>query len=157
SLELRSDLGSQLAARRRPELIGKTHAHRARRKPSVSSHQVRDLLCRKHRDAVHDDQMQADGERRMGAGQLDCLAAGWPAHHETRGGQTAPLVLFEDRAVDAARKPEVIPSDDEPPQTRSSLFERNRKNSAPSRSRRLNISGLEAISQVISAILRGLK
>src|SRR5262249_25036629 len=156
-LELRADLPSELPPRRGLELIGKAYSDRTRGKAPVGSDAMRYFAGRQHRTAIDDDQMKTDGEARMGAGQFDGLVARFPSHHEARGGQNTALVSLDDRAVDAAREPEVIPRDDQAPQTRSSLLERNRKNSAPSRSRRLNISALDAISQVISAILRGRK
>ena len=55
--------------------------------------------------------------------------------------------------VDFHRKPEIIGRDDQLFQCRlSRLSRRNVKNSPASRMRRRNISGLRAISQVISAI-----
>jgi hypothetical protein len=67
------------------------------------------------------------------------------------------IVRFEDRAIDAAGKTEIVAVDDEFLQARSSRPVMNRRNSAPSRSRRFIISALESISKVISAIFLGRK
>ena len=87
---------------------------------------------------------RARGDRVRGRGGAD---------HQACGGQDAALMRGFDRLVDLTCEPEIVGGDDQALQSAGSRrSRRNRKNSTPSRSRRLIISGLRTISPTMEAI-----
>ena len=79
----------------------------------------------------------------------------WSIHwaNSKDGEMTPPLVGGFHGLVDFAREPEIVGRDDELFQSAGSRrSRRKRKNSAPSRSRRFNMSGLRTISAAMAAI-----
>ena len=118
---------------------------------------MRNVGRAERRPARHDHEVQSDGEARVLPRQGHGVVARIPGHHEAGARQDAAAMRLDDRAIDAARKPEVVARDDEASQARSSRFQRKLANSAPSRSRRLSMAGLATISTVISSIFLGRK
>ena len=57
--------------------------------------------------------MAADTQRGMRAGDGDGVVEGWAVGHQGGGCKCASLMQFENGAIDAARKAEVVCVDDE--------------------------------------------
>ncbi len=158
--------GLELGADLRPHLpahVGQTKHRGAgerhiRPEPPESIDEVRDGRGRQNRRCVDQRQMQADRKPRQPARQFDGRSRCWRSDHQARRGQDAFDMGALDGAVDLVGEAEIIRRDDQIFQCAiSRRSRRKRKNSTPSRRRRFIISGLNAISPTIAAILLGRK
>ena len=124
-----------------------------RQEAAVGRDQTANDLPRQQRQSVDQDQVQAHPQLGHSLGEPDRMRDRRSGHHQARGAENTCAMCQFHGFVDFHRKPEVIGRDDQLSQCRlSRLSRRNAKNSPASRMRRLNMSGLRAISQVISAI-----
>ncbi len=64
-------------------------------------------------NAVDEDEVTADAQRRIAAGDCDSVGEGLAGGHEGCGGERAGLVKLFDRAIDAVGEAEVVSVDDE--------------------------------------------
>ncbi len=102
--------------------------------------------------------MQPNREPRQPARQFDGRRRRRRSDHQARRGEDALDMGALDGAVDRVGEAEIVRRDDQVFQCAiSRRSRRKRKNSTPSRSRRFIISGLNAISPTIEAILLGRK
>ena len=136
TVELGADLGAELRASAARELVPQSRPDRRLRKAAAPVHEGRNHGRGRGRGAGNEDEMQPHGEPGTGARDGDGFRRGLARHHEAGARQDAVIVRLEDRAVDAAGETEIVAVDDEPLQARSSRPVMNRRNSAPSRSRR---------------------
>src|SRR6202162_3567083 len=155
--ELGANLAGKLAAGRAGELVSDAGRNRRTPKAPVGAGETGDLRGRKSGGAVHADQGQPGGGGGRGTGESGRFRRRVAVDHEARVGQDTALVGLDDGLVDATGKTEVVAGHDEPSHIRASRRERKRKNSPPSRSRRVSIWRLVSISAVISAIFFGRK
>src|SRR5882757_5857615 len=97
--------------------------------------------------------MQADAQPRQFVRTRNRILRGGACHHQACGGEDAVLMRDLDGVVDLRREPEIVGGDDEKFQCAGSpRWRRKRKNSTPSRRRRLIMSGLMIISPTMDAI-----
>lgn len=100
-VDLAAQDGAEEAGERRPKAF------------AIGAEKRRNALRRRKRDAVGEDDMAANAQRRMRAGYGDGVIEGWAVGHQGGGRKCACLMQFENGAIDSARESEVVCVDDE--------------------------------------------
>ncbi|MNM98154.1 hypothetical protein D3C81_1106780 [compost metagenome] len=168
-IELRADLGRQLAPHMRQEEEAAAVQRHGRAEASLRIDQRRDPRARQRGGAVGQHHMQAHAQRWLPARALERIGHGRGAHHQAGRIEHAVAVSHLDGLVDGRMQAEVVGGDDQRAlrcigarwsvgcQDQASCERRKRKNSTPSRRRRFIMSQLPSISRTISQILPGRK
>ncbi len=92
---------------------------------AVGAKEGGDAFGRRDGGAVGEDDVAADAEGGVGAGDGDGVVEGWAGGHESGGGEGAGLMELGDGAIDARGEAEVVCVDDEA--GRHGRFDRRRK------------------------------
>ena len=151
--ELCPDLAAELSQHRRRRNEGDTQSQEIAAQATPCVNHAGNFVSRQDWPVLDDRQMQADAQPRQALGASNCILRRRSAHHQARRTEDpVPVRLFHG-FIDFGRDAEIIGRQDKLPQgatSRRSL--RKRKNSTPSRRRRLIISGLRTISPTMEAI-----
>ena len=137
-VELGADLLLELTPGRGKNEIAESRPHEAVPEPPLPAHQGRDCGRWKNRPAPREDKVQPHPQVRQPPRPQDGVARGWGADHQARRGEDPPQVGLLDRLVDGNGETEIVAGEDDLYQAPLARVERNRRNSAPSRSLRLN-------------------
>jgi len=153
-LELRGYFSGDLPARGRWKQEPQPGHQQIVSEQPIGADEVANFAGRQRRTAIHQNEMQADAQRGQATRACDSIIRSGSADHQARRGQNAVRVRRLDGIVDLDGQAEVVGGDDQRFQCAvSRRSRRKRKNSTPSRSLRIIISGLLAISATIDAIL----
>jgi hypothetical protein len=152
-LKLSRDLDFDLPSQRRAQRDLRPQRGEVVAQASAPVEEVRDFVTLAQRLAVDENDVQTDTQIGQRSRALDRAGRGGRANHQGRGAQDAAAVRCFDGGVDRFAEPEIVRRYDQLIQFASSRRSRRKaKNSTPSRSRRIVISGLRAISETIDAI-----
>ncbi len=112
-VELRLDLGRELALNARPEEhVGAAQRHVGAEQP-VPADEIGHSRGRQHRRGLDEGEMQPDAQARQPLGAGDGVGTGRRSHHQARGGEDALRMGQLDRLVDLASEAEIVGGDDE--------------------------------------------